>query len=153
VNTPKKIVLCNNETVKKKTKTKMSSENGIQVQGGDRFGNIATGALLGYAVSGNGRGAAIGGLLGSIAGGRGTRKSKKSKSPHKSNKSLKGKSRSLKGGACPQKCSANRTRNRYSGKFVYGKHQFVENYLQNNGYLNYNRQNGYMCNYCYCVTR
>ena len=129
------------------------SQPEIQVQGGNRFGNAAAGALIGYAATGNARGAGTGALIGALLGGRGSpRKGKKSKSPRKSNKSFK-RTRSLKGGACPQKCSANRTRNRYSGKYVYGKHQFVENYLQNNGYLNYNRQNGYMCNYCFCVTR
>jgi len=139
----------------------IENENGI-LQGGDRLGNAATGALLGYAVSGNGRGAAAGALIGSILGGEGNgkrsrRKGKKSKSPRKSKSSKSSKSRSmtrspLKGGACPQKCSANWTRNKYSGKLVYGKHQFVENYLQSNGYLNYHKQNGWICNYCYCVT-
>ena len=138
----------------------IENENGI-LQGGDRLGNAATGALLGYAVSGNGRGAAAGALIGTILGGEGDGKRKRSRrkrSPRKPSKS-KGKSRSmtkgrspLKGGACPQKCSANWTRNKYSGKLVYGKHQFVENYLQSNGYLNYHKQNGWICNYCYCVT-
>ena len=135
----------------------IENENGI-LQGGDRLGNAATGALLGYAVSGNGRGAAAGALIGTILGGKGDGKRSRRKSPRKSYKS-KSKSRSmtkgrspLKGGACPQKCSANWTRNKYSGKLVYGKHQFVENYLQSNGYLNYHKQNGWICNYCYCVT-
>lgn len=77
------------------------------------------------------------------------RQNAKSRSRSKKSRSLN----RLQGGKCPVRCKANFTINKYSGKKVYGPHgAFYENWVQPQGKMGFQRQEGWYCEWCGCVT-
>jgi len=62
-------------------------------------------------------------------------------------------SRSLSGGGCQKYCPQRWRINEMTGKRVYDfNHVFYENWVVPNGKLGMQRQNGWKCSYCSCIT-